>query len=377
MSEKPKPRIPYTKPSITKHELAYVADAAANGWGEACYDYIHRFEGAFREHLGTEFSIATSSCTGSLHMGMAALGIGPGDEVILADTNWIASVAPIVHLSATPVFVDILPDTWCIDPALVEAAITPKTKAILAVHLYGNLCEMDALREIAKSHDVHLIEDAAEAIGSEYKGEPAGSMGVFGAFSFHGTKTMTTGEGGMFVTNDGDLYEKVLTLSNHGRSRSQVKQFWPEAIGFKYKISNVQAAIGLAQTERIEELIQRKRQILDLYQERFAHLEGVTLNAAPPSCKLGAWMPTIVFDEQLGIRKEALLTAFANANIDARVFFPPLSSLPPLIREGENVGRPIAWSIPERAVNLPSFHDMDDHDIDRVEQVIGKVYGER
>tara|TARA_E500000305_G_scaffold110655_1_gene119410 strand:+ start:1495 stop:2628 length:1134 start_codon:yes stop_codon:yes gene_type:complete len=377
MSEKPKPRIPYTKPSITKHELAYVADAATNGWGEACYDYIHRFEGAFREHLGTKFSIATSSCTGSLHMGMAALGIGPGDEVILADTNWIASVAPIVHLSATPVFVDILPDTWCIDPALVEAAITPKTKAILAVHLYGNLCEMDALRAIAKSHDIHLIEDAAEAIGSEYKGELAGSMGVFGAFSFHGTKTMTTGEGGMFVTNDGDLYEKVLTLSNHGRSRSQVKQFWPEAIGFKYKISNVQAAIGLAQTERIEELIQRKRQILDLYQERFAHLEGVTLNAAPPSCKLGAWMPTIVFDEQLGIRKEALLTAFANADIDARVFFPPLSSLPPLIREGENVGRPIAWSIPERAVNLPSFHDMDDHDIDRVEQVIMKVYGER
>lgn len=377
MSEKPKPRIPYTKPSITKHELAYVADAATNGWGEACYDYIHRFEGAFREHLGTKFSIATSSCTGSLHMGMAALGIGPGDEVILADTNWIASVAPIVHLSATPVFVDILPDTWCIDPALVEAAITPKTKAILAVHLYGNLCEMDALRAIAKSHDVHLIEDAAEAIGSEYRGEPAGSMGVFGAFSFHGTKTMTTGEGGMFVTNDGDLYEKVLTLSNHGRSRSQVKQFWPEAIGFKYKISNVQAAIGLAQTERIEELIQRKRQILDLYQERFAHLEGVTLNAAPPSCRLGAWMPTIVFDEQLGIRKEALLTAFADANIDARVFFPPLSSLPPLIREGENEGRPIAWSIPERAVNLPSFHDMDDHDIDRVEQVIMKVYGER
>lgn len=377
MSATSKPRVPYTKPSITQHELEYVADAATNGWGEACYDYIHKFERAFREHLGTKHSIATSSCTGSLHMGMAALGIGQGDEVIMADTNWVASVAPIVHLSATPVFVDILPDTWCIDPALVEAAITPNTKAILAVHLYGNLCEMDALREIANRHGLHLIEDAAEAIGSEYREKRAGSMGAFGSFSFHGTKTMTTGEGGMFVTNDDDLYERVLTLSNHGRSRSQTKQFWPEAIGFKYKMSNIQAAIGLAQTERIEELIERKRQILNMYRQRFGHLDGTILNVDPPSGRLGAWMPTIVFDEELGIRKEELLEAFSDANIDARVFFPPLSSLPPLLKHGENADRPIAWSLPERAINLPSFHDMDDDDIDRVEQVILKVYGER
>ncbi len=200
-----KPRIYYTRPSITDLEVRYATDAAANGWGDRCYEYITRFEEAFKTHLGVDYAIATSSCTGALHMGMAALGIGPGDEVILADSNWIATAAPIVHLGATPVFVDILPDTWCLDPTLVEQAITPRTKAIIAVHLYGNLCDMDRLLAIGEAHGISVIEDAAEAIGSIYHGKRAGSMGVFGAFSFHGSKTLTTGEGGMFVTNDPDL----------------------------------------------------------------------------------------------------------------------------------------------------------------------------
>lgn len=235
-----KPRIPYTKPSITDLEVRYATDAAANGWGDQCYEYITRFEEAFKRHLGVEYAIATSSCTGALHMGMAALGIGPGDEVILADTNWIATAAPIVHLGAKPVFVDILRDTWCINPELAEAAITPNTKAIIAVHLYGNLCDMNRLLAIGAKHGIPIIEDSAEAIGSIWHGQRAGSMGRFGTFSFHGTKTLTTGEGGMFVTNDADLYEHVLTLSNHGRARKQVKQFWPDMVGFKYKMSNIQ-----------------------------------------------------------------------------------------------------------------------------------------
>ena len=154
-------RILYTKPSITELEVAYATDAARNGWGDHCYEYIHRFEEAFRQHLGVKYAIATSSCTGALHMGLAALGIGPGDEVILADTNWIATAAPIVHLGAKPVFVDILPDTWCLDPNLVEAAITPRTKAIIAVHLYGNLCDMDRLLAIGEKYGISVIEDKA------------------------------------------------------------------------------------------------------------------------------------------------------------------------------------------------------------------------
>ena len=365
-----KPRIYYTKPSITELEVRYATDAATNGWGDRCYEYITRFEDTFKSHLGVQYAIATSSCTGALHMGMAALGIGPGDEVILADTNWIATAAPIVHLGATPVFVDILPDSWCLDPALVEQAITPRTKAIVAVHLYGNLCEMDRLLAIGEAHGIPVIEDAAEAIGSIYHGKRAGSMGVFGAFSFHGTKTLTTGEGGMFVTNDSNLYEQVLTLSNHGRARGQTKQFWPDMVGFKYKISNIQAAIGYAQIERIDNLIGRKREILRYYRERLGVLPGVSMNPEPVDTINGAWMPTVVFDQETGVTRESLQAAFAGENIDARVFFHPLSSLPMFEDQPQNK---LAWDIPKRAINLPSYHDMCDSDQDLVIQTLGKA----
>jgi len=369
-----KPRIYYTKPSITEKEVAYATDAVANGWGERCYEYIDRFEAAFKAHLGVEHAIATSSCTGALHLGLAALGVGPGDEVIMADTNWIATAAPVVHLGARPVFVDILPHSWCIDPERAEAAITPRTKAIIAVHLYGNLCEMHELREIGRRHGLPLVEDAAEAIGSMYRGLAAGSMGAFGCFSLHGSKTLTTGEGGMFVTDDYQLYETVLTLSNHGRSRSQTKQFWPEMVGFKYKMSNVQAAIGCAQMERIDELVRRKREILAHYRERLGSLPGVTLNPEPAGTVNGAWMPTVVFAPETGVTREALLEAFARENIDARVFFYPLSSLPMFDDLPENR---VAWDLPGRAVNLPSYHDMTGDDLEAVVAVVRTAVGVR
>ncbi|MGE5623061.1 MAG: DegT/DnrJ/EryC1/StrS family aminotransferase, partial [Bacillota bacterium] len=341
-----KPRIHYTKPSITELEVAYAADAARNGWGEHCYEYIARFEDAFKAHLGVRYAIATSSCTGALHLGLAALGIGSGDEVIMADTNWIATAAPVVHLGARPVFVDILSDTWCIDPELAEAAITPRTKAIIAVHLYGNLCDMERLQAIGAKHGIPVIEDAAEAIGSMYHGRRAGSMGKFGSFSFHGTKTVTTGEGGMFVTDDANLYEKALTLSNHGRAKGQARQFWPDMVGFKYKMSNIQAAIGCAQMERIDELILRKREIFDYYRHRLGQLPGVTMNAEPAGTVIGAWMPTVVFGRESGVTREKLQAALAAENIDARVFFWPLSSLPMFEAKMENSN---AWDIPARA----------------------------
>ncbi len=344
------------------------SDAARNGWGDQCYAYIDRFEAAFRTFLGVDFAIATSSCTGALHMGLAALGIGPGDEVILADTNWIATAAPIVHLGATPVFVDILPDSWCIDPAAAERAITPRTKAIVATHIYGNVCEMDTLLKLADLHGVPLIEDAAEAIGSAWRGRPAGSMGLFGTFSFHGTKTITTGEGGMFVTNDPALFERVLTLSNHGRAKGQSKQFWPDMVGFKYKMSNIQAAIGVAQMERVAQLVARKRAILAGYKQRLAGLgNAVALNPEPSHIINGAWMPTVVFAPETRVTRDVAFSAFHQADIDARVFFHPLSSLDFFEdrRENEN-----AYDIASRAINLPSYNDMTDEHLDRVSGVI-------
>ena len=360
-------RIDYTKPSISELEIEYVNDAVRNGWGLRCYEYIERFEESFKRHLGVKYAIATSSATGALHMGMAALGIGKGDEVILANSNWVASLAPILYLGATPVFVDINVNDWCLDATKVSKLITSKTKAIMAVHLYGNLCDMDELSRIARTNGIHLIEDAAEAIGSVYKGQRAGSIGDFGAFSFHGTKTMTTGEGGIFVTNDADLYNTVLTLSNHGRDSAQKKQFWADKLGYKYKMSNVQAAIGLGQIERIDELIDRKREIFDYYKSSLHSLNRVKINPVFEDREGGYWINNIVFDMASSIKREEIVEAFGTANIDARVFFWPLSTLPFVDIE---VDTPNSFDIPNRAINLPSFHDISVIEQDRVVSVI-------
>lgn len=359
-------KIHYTKPSITDLEISYATDAAANGWGERCYEYITKFENKFLEHLNAKYAIATSSCTGAMHMGLSALGIGPGDEVIIGDTNWIASAAPAVHLGARPVFVDVLEDTWCINPAKIEAAITSHTKAIIAVHLYGNLCDMKALLAIGQKYGIPVIEDAAEAIGSEWYGKRAGSMGTFGTFSFHGTKTLTTGEGGMFVTQDDLLYEKVLSLSNHGRVRQQRKQFWSDIVGFKYKMSNIQAAIGCAQMERIDELIARKRQVFKCYAEHFRNLP-FKMNPEPPETVNGYWMPTIVIDEGVPFDRETLLASFKENNVDGRVFFWPLSILPMFEERRENL---VSYSLYKRAINLPSYFDLTEEEIEKVADVI-------
>jgi perosamine synthetase len=360
-------RIAYTKPSITELEVSYATDAAQNGWGERCYDYINRFEAEFRQYVGTEYAIATSSCTGSLHIGMAGLGIGDGDEVIVADTNYIAAIAPIVHLGATPVFLDVLPDTWCLDVSKVEASITPRTRAILATHLYGNLVDMDALIRIAAAHGIPVIEDAAEAIGSVYNGRPAGSMGRFGAFSFHGTKTLTTGEGGIFVTDDGDLFERVLTLSNHGRSRSRHATFVAEIIGYKYKMSNIQAAIGCAQLARIDELVSRKQEILDYYRAALETDPRITLNPVQSGCVSGAWMPTVRVDYPGRCPAEDLSRVFGENQIDVRPFFSPISSFEMFTDCPENQ---VAHRLSREAINLPSYAEMTDDDQDRISGLV-------
>ena len=358
--------IHYTRPSITELEVRYATDAAANGWGDRWHEYIDRFEQAIRNHLRVGHATATSSCTGAMHMGLAALGVGQGDEVIIADINWIASAAPITYLGATPVFVDVLPDTWCIDPEKAEAAITPRTRAIIAVHLYGNLCDMNALLRIGRKHGISVVEDAAEAIGSVWHGKRAGSLGAFGTFSFHGTKTITTGEGGAFVTQDGNLHEKMLTLSNHGRARGQTKQFWPDQVGFKYKMSNLQAAVGCAQMERIDELIAGKRRIYQYYAKHFAQLP-VKMNPEHAGTINGFWMPTIVVNEGVSFDRVSLLAAFKADDIDGRVFFWPLSMLPMFTAKPENE---ISYGLYQRAVNLPSYHDLTESEMDRVIEVV-------
>src|SRR2546423_5498625 len=234
-------RIPVAGPSITQKEIDYVTDAVTNaGYGRA-HIYHDRFEKAFAEYLGVRHAMTLPSCTSAIHLSLLALGVGPGDEVIVPDATWIASAAPITYVGATPVFADIDEKTWCLSAQSFEECITAKTKAAIPVDLYGNMPDMDAILEVATRNNISVIEDAAEAAGAEYKGKKAGSFGDVGVFSFHGSKTLTTGEGGMLVTDRDDLHRRVVFLRDLGRGPRD-KQFWKTEVAFKYKMSSIQAA---------------------------------------------------------------------------------------------------------------------------------------
>lgn len=362
-------QIPIAGPWITDKEIDYVADAAKNAWYGDASIYHERFEKAFADYIGVSFAISLPSCTSALHLSLLSLGVGPGDEVIVPDLTWIASSAPISYVGATPVFADVDKDSWCLSADSFEASITPKTKAVIVVDLYGSMPDMDAIRRVADKHDVAVIEDAAEAIGSLYKGKKAGSFGDTGTFSFHGSKTLTTGEGGMLVTDNKDIKDRVLFLRDHGR-RPGDTSFVNTEVAFKYKMSSMQAAMGLAQIERVEELVAKKREIFGWYKESLAGIGGFTLNSEPPDTRNSYWMVTVVLDEGLGIPKEKLMARLLERDVDSRPFFSPLSSLP-AYEELKDVDlararNAVSYGISPYGVNLPSALCLTRDDVELV-----------
>lgn len=348
------------KPSITQLEIDYVTDAITNGWGEHCYDYINKFRDSLRGYFGVKYAWPTSSCHGALHIALMTLGVGPGDEVIVPDATWIGSVFPITWLGAKPVFVDVLPDTWCINPELIEEKVTKKTKAIIVVHLYGNLVDMDAVLKIAGKYNLPVIEDAAEALGSEYKGKKAGSIGDFGVFSFHGTKTLTTGEGGAIISNRDDLADKVTTIESQGRRPDKHIMFWVDELGLKYKMSNLQAALGVAQFERVEELVAKKREIFYLYRDAFSDLPDIQMNPEYEGTKNSFWMPTIVFGDSYKFDRDQLIKEMNDQGIAIRPFFYPVSTFQMYKNSLENK---VAHSIYISGLNLPNYYDLSEGEV--------------
>ena len=362
--------IPITRPSISELEINYVNDAIRNGWGAQCYDYIYRFEKSFGSYVDTQYSHATSSCTGAIHLALMALGVKAGDEVIVPEITWIASVEPVLYIGAKPIFVDVKEDTWCIDPEKIIKAITPKTKAIIAVHLYGNLVEMDDVMAIANKFGIKVLEDAAEAIGSEYKGKKAGSIGDAGVFSFHGTKTVVSGEGGMLVTNEKDIWKRAKILNDHGRDPEVNRTFWMKEYGYKYKMSNLQAALGCAQIERVEALVEKKRTIFNWYKSL---LQGFPclLNPDFAHTKNSYWMPTIILNNDVEFNRDKFFSHMKGCNIDSRPFFYPLSSLPMF---EDNIGNKVAYDIYKRAINLPSYYDLTKEDVEYVVRCLRQFF---
>lgn len=362
-------RIPVAGPSITETEIAYVAEAARTDWYESAGRFNRRFEEAFAAYLGVRHAISLPSCTSGLHLALAALDIGPGDQVIVPDLTWIASAAPIHYVGAEPLFADVDATSWCMTPATMEAVITDRTKAVIPVDLYGNMPDLPGITALAAAHGIAVVEDAAEALGSRLGARAAGSFGHCGVFSFHGSKTMTTGEGGMVVTDDARLYDRMMVLRDHGRNPGDVA-FFNSEVAFKYKMSSVQAALGLAQLERIEALVAKKRMIFGLYGQRLADLPGLAMNPERQGERNSFWMTTIVWDDRYDIDKTQMMSELDVRGIDSRPFFHPLSSLPAFAHamDGKraHTQNHISYAISSKGVNLPSAQSLTESDINYV-----------
>jgi len=304
--------------------------------------------------------LPVSSGTGALHLSLLACGVGEGDEVIISDFAFVAAVSAITYVGAKPVLVDAQRDTWGIDPEKIEAAITTKTKVIMPVHMYGSICEMDKIQEIAKKHNLHLVEDACPAIGAEFKGVKAGTLGDIAAFSFQGAKITVTGEGGMLVTNNKELYDKAFYYNNHCRKEGD--WFWFEEIGYKYKMANLLAALATAQIERVEELLQMKRQVFNWYRERLGDIEDLSMNVEKEGTRCGFWMSSVVLDKDFGLSRDEVTDRLRKALIDTRPFFPTLSEYPMF----ENRETPNAHHIAKNGINLPSGVLLREEEVDYV-----------
>ena len=369
-------RIPIAGPWITDREIRYVSDAVTRCWYEHANEYVNRFERLAAEYLGVPYAIALPSCTSAIHLALLASNVGVGDEVIVPDATWIASAAPISYVGASPVFADIDPQSWCLCVESVEPLITEKTKAVIAVDLYGNVPDYGALQALCDRHGLSLIEDAAEAIGTTVNGVPAGALGDIGVFSFHGSKTVTTGEGGMLVTRRLEVFERARVLRDHGRQPGDCS-FFNREVAHKYKMSDLQAALGLAQLERLPELVSRKQEIMSWYRDELQGDPRLTLNPELEGVQNSYWMCTAVVTPALRLRKEDLIAWLAERGIDSRPFFYPLSSLPAyadtlaaIEARSRNV---VAQRITPFGINLPSAFNLTRREVAYVASVLREL----
>ena len=351
--------IPVSEPTITEKEIEYVLQAVKSGWVSSLGEYINRFEDEFAKFVGTKYALAVANGTVGLHLALVSLGIKEGDEVIVPDLTFIATANAVKYTGAMPIFADIDKETWCISIEDIERKITPRTKAIIPVHLYGHPADMDPIIEIARRYNLYIIEDCAEAHGAEYKGKKVGSIGHCGVFSFYGNKIITTGEGGMITINDEKIYEKAKYLRDHAMSKE--KRYWHTEIGYNYRMTNIQAALGLAQLERINEIINKKRRIFEWYKEELSDLEGIKLNPEKEWAKNVFWMVCLVnenFDEE---KRDEFMKKLREKGIDTRPFFYPCSMMPMYEKDGF-VNR-IAYEIYQKGINLPSGYNLKEEEI--------------
>ncbi len=358
--------IPVFEPCLDGNEKQYLLECIESGWISSLGKFIPEFETRFAQFCGSRFGVALSNGTTALHLALVALGIGPGDEVIVPTLSFIATANAVRYTGAKVVFADSESLTWNIDPVQVKAKLTTRTKAILPVHLYGHPANMQPLLDLGAEAGVPVIEDAAEAHGALYNGKRVGSIGKMGVFSFYGNKIITTGEGGMIVTDDADLAAHLRFLRDHAMSPQ--KRYWHSEVGYNYRMTNMQAAVGVAQMERVEMFLARKKHIANKYAEGLAEISTITL---PPQADWASnvfWMYSILLNEDARLKRDELMAALKTQNIDSRPFFYPIHEMPPYQNHGDYF--PVAENLSRRGLNLPSGITLSDTDIERVCQTL-------
>lgn len=357
--------IPIYQPSLTGNEKKYVNQCLDSTWISSKGEFIAQFEHKFAEYTGIKYATTVSNGTVALHLALLALGIGPGDEVIVPTLTYISSVNSILYTGASPVFVDSLQSTWQIDPNDVRRKITSQTRAIMAVHLYGHPCEMDTLQSIAKEYGLFLIEDCAEAIGSLYKGSHVGTFGDIATYSFFGNKTITTGEGGMVVTNDDTLYDRSVHYKGQGLAKH--RQYWHDVVGYNYRMTNICAALGLAQLEQVDDFIMKKRDVAKWYAEALAELP-IEFHQEVGDVRHSFWMTSILVEDPA--LRDPLREALDIAGIETRPLFYPVHTMPMYSRKFQR--HPVAENLGWRGLNLPSWPRLSKSQIEYICSEINK-----
>jgi len=363
---------------IEQDDIDMVADALRNMNGPDKYYYVEQFEKEFAEYHGRKHALMTPNCTTAIHLLLAGLGIGRDHDVVVPECTWIGSSAGIKWLGANTLFCDIDRRNWCIDPDSLDERLKSKDiRAVIAVNLYGNMCAWNTLEYLADRYNVPIIEDTAESIGSTYGGRKSGSFGVGSVFSFHRTKTMTTGEGGMLLVDDDTIFENCRMLRDHGRTPTS-KPYMNEVVGYKYMPFNMQAALGLSQFRKLDKLVEIKRNHLRRYKELLKDVKGLQFNDEPPYVYNSAWITAVVLPEELGLTKHDVIERMAKKNIPIRPFFYPLSSLKAYDPSGQwqslsAFKRPVAYDVSERGINLPGAMDVTDDQMVEVAEALKEI----
>jgi perosamine synthetase len=358
---------PVSQPSIGQKELAYVTDAVASGWVSSIGRYIEDFEKSFAAFCGSEYALAVSNGTTGLHLALVSLGVNADSEVIIPDLTFVATANAVAYTGAKVVFVDVDPHSLCMDVDALRRAITKRTRAIIPVHLYGHPARMDAINAIARDHGLHVVEDAAEAHGAEWRGQRVGSFGDWGVFSFYGNKIITTGEGGMLTTNRRELYQKAKRLRDHAMSAE--KRYWHTEVAYNYRMTNMQAALGLAQMERVDDFLAKRRQIADWYRAELGGDPRLLLNRDEADGRNVYWMVCLEVAGMSAETRDLVMQALKAEGVDSRPYFYPISDMPMY----ELANTPVAHEISARGMNLPSYYDLSREDIGLICAAVRRV----